>query len=49
MAAVRMSVNYAEFLKEIYFMKQTNGELKGMARQMLLGRYQVPMLAMLLS
>ena len=30
-------------------MKRSNGELKGMARQMLLGRYQVPMLAMILS
>ena len=30
-------------------MKRSNGELKGMARQMLLGRYQVPMLAMLLA
>lgn len=30
-------------------MKRSNGELKGMARQMLLGRYQVPMMAMLLS
>ena len=30
-------------------MKRSNGELKGMARNMLLGRYQVPMLAMLLS
>ena len=30
-------------------MKRSNGELKGMARQMLLGRYQVPMLTMLLS
>ena len=30
-------------------MKRSNGELKGMARNMLLGRYQVPMLAMLLA
>lgn len=30
-------------------MKRSNGELKDMARQMLLGRYQVPMLAMILS
>lgn len=30
-------------------MKRSNGELKGMARQMLLGHYQVPMLAILLS
>lgn len=30
-------------------MKRTNGELKGMARQMLLGRYQVPMLTMILA
>ena len=30
-------------------MKRSNGTLKGMARQMLLGRYQVPMLAMILS
>lgn len=30
-------------------MKRSNGELKGMARDMLLGRYQVPMLAMLLG
>lgn len=30
-------------------MKRSNGELKGMARNMLLGRYQVPILAMLLA
>ena len=30
-------------------MKRSNGELKSMARQMLLGHYQVPMLGMLLS
>lgn len=30
-------------------MKHSIGELKGMARQMLLGRYQTPMLAMLLA
>lgn len=30
-------------------MRRSNGELKSMARQMLLGRYQVPMLAMILS
>ena len=30
-------------------MKRSNGELKGMARQMLLGRYQIPMLAMILG
>lgn len=30
-------------------MKRSNGELKSMARQMLLGRYQVPMLASLLG
>lgn len=30
-------------------MKRSNGELKGMARQMLLGRYQVPMMTMILS
>ena len=30
-------------------MKRSNGELKGMARNMLLGHYQVPMLAMLLA
>lgn len=30
-------------------MKRSNGELKGMARQMLLGCYQAPMLAMILA
>ena len=30
-------------------MNRSNGELKGMARQMLLGRYQIPMLAMILG
>lgn len=30
-------------------MKRSNGELKGMARHMLLGRYQIPMLAMILG
>lgn len=30
-------------------MNRSNGELKGMARQMLLGRYRVPMLAMILA
>lgn len=30
-------------------MKRSNGELKGMARQMLLSRYQAPMLAMVLA
>ena len=30
-------------------MKRSNGELKGMARQMLLGHYQIPMLAMILG